>query len=516
MQITLLATSDVHGYITADSFQEPGVKLGQGYSRAISVIEAEREKAPGPVLYIDNGDFIQGSPLAAYYHDQASVDRLISAANLGQADLAVIGNHEFNYGLERLDQAIEAAQYPILCANILRNGQPLGQPYKIYDFDHVKIGVLGLTTAYIPHWEQAENIVGLSFQSALEAAQKWVPHLKNNLACDLVVISYHGGFERDLETDQKSEEDTGENEGWKLLNSALPIDALITGHQHRQIAGVKNGIPTIQPGSRGEFVGKITLEVEDKQVKDAQAELLVTADSPESDTISNSFQDEMNQVNIWLDQVLGGAESDFRVNNIASAQINDHPFAQLLNQIACQYMNNDVSATVFFGPDVKGFHGQIRRRDVLNNYPFPNTLVNVRLKGSELRDILEKNAAYFDLDDQGQVVISEDELRPKMRVYNFDFYYGIHYNMDISQAIGQRIGEIKKDDQTIGPDDEITVTVNNYRAVGGGDFPHFSMDKAVTADSTTMPNLIMDYIEKENQINLNFTPHYHVYGCQDK
>ncbi|MFU1892645.1 bifunctional metallophosphatase/5'-nucleotidase, partial [Enterococcus faecium] len=74
--------------------------------------------------------------------------------------------------------------------------------------------------------------------------------------------AYHGGFEKDLETGEPTELLTGENEGYDLLEKVPGIDALVTGHQHRESATKLNGIPVIQPGFRGAFVGEITLEIE--------------------------------------------------------------------------------------------------------------------------------------------------------------------------------------------------------------------------------------------------------------
>ena len=95
----------------------------------------------------------------------------------------------------------------------------------------VRIGILGLTTSYIPHWEQPRNIKGWKFNSALEAAKQYVPELRQQ--CDIVIVAYHGGFERDLATGMPTEELTGEDEGYAIVNEVPGIDVFVTGHQHR-------------------------------------------------------------------------------------------------------------------------------------------------------------------------------------------------------------------------------------------------------------------------------------------
>ena len=100
---------------------------------------------------------------------------------------------------------------------------------------------MGLTTQYIPHWEKPETLAGITFKSIVETAKEYVPLLRKQ--ADLVIVSYHGGFEKDLLTGEDTEALTGENEGYELLQQVEGIDALFTGHQHRKIAETVHGVP---------------------------------------------------------------------------------------------------------------------------------------------------------------------------------------------------------------------------------------------------------------------------------
>ncbi len=92
-----------------------------------------------------------------------------------------------------------------------------------------------------------------------------MPELRKQ--ADLVIVSYHGGFEKDLVTGEATELLTGENEGYELLQEVPGIDAFFTGHQHREIAAIVNGVPVVQPGYRGSQIGRIQLTIEKKRVK---------------------------------------------------------------------------------------------------------------------------------------------------------------------------------------------------------------------------------------------------------
>lgn len=124
------------------------------------------------------------------------------------------------------------------------------------------VGVIGLTTQFIPHWEQPEHIQSLTFHSAFDTLQQHLPEMKRH--ADIIVVCYHGGFEKDLESGTPTEVLTGENEGYAMLEAfSKEIDIFITGHQHRQIAERFKQTAVIQPGTRGTTVGKVVLSTDE-------------------------------------------------------------------------------------------------------------------------------------------------------------------------------------------------------------------------------------------------------------
>ena len=210
---------------------------------------------------------LQGTALT-YFHAKINNNMpnpMIEAMNLMGYDAAVIGNHEFNYGRAYLDNAIKTSNFPWLCANITNKttGESFtSKPYIIKTFDNgLKVGILGLTTKYIPNWENPETIQDLDFEDAVESANKWLEIMKKQEATDINIVSYHGGFERDLETGKPSEALTGENQGYELCMKVNNMDVLLTGHQHRVIENLSvNGVLVLQPGCNGNSIGKVSIE----------------------------------------------------------------------------------------------------------------------------------------------------------------------------------------------------------------------------------------------------------------
>lgn len=139
-------------------------------------------------------------------------------------------------------------------------------------------------------------------------------------------------------------------------------------------------------------------------------------------------------------------------------------------------------------------------RDIVTNYIYPNTLAVVRVTGSDLRQALEKSASYFSLSPSGQYEVSSDFMYPKAQQYNYDMYAGIDYIIDVSFPVGKRISQLTYSGKPIQENDELEVVINQYRAVGGGNYDMFSADKIIREITVDMTELIADYFKKHDRI----------------
>lgn len=511
MKITFLETSDMHGYVYPTNFADD-TEQGFGVAKVATKMKELRQAATGSVVTIENGDFIQGSPLSYYIaKSQHSVAALTAVVSHLDVDVHVLGNHEFNYGLPYLQEAIASYQTPVLAANILNEaGEPFfGQAYTIIEKEGVKIAILGMVTPYIPHWEQPATIRGMQFVSIVETAKNYVPYLREQ--ADIVVISYHGGFERDLVTGEPTELLTGENEGYQLLQEVSGIDAFFTGHQHREIATKINGVPVVQPGYRGSFIGAIELTVEKNQtgvhVTNSTATLIPVADAvPDQETLALLAPIE-EELQTWLDQPLGKVSGDMRINDPMGARLKEHPYIEFINRVQMAASGAKISGTALFNNEGKGFDATITMRDVITNYIYPNTLAVVKITGAELKAALEQTADYLAVVD-GQIVFNPAFIEPKPQYYNYDMYEGIEYTIDLSQPVGQRITRLDFEEKAIAMDQELEIVINQYRAVGGGNYAMFSAEKIVREIQVDMTELIADYLKQHPQIeattNQNF------------
>jgi 2',3'-cyclic-nucleotide 2'-phosphodiesterase/3'-nucleotidase len=519
VEIVILETSDIHGNVLPINYGTIK-KAEKGLAKVAALIKKERKKNRHVVL-IDNGDVIQGTPLTYHYARLQSHEPnpMIKILNQLGYDAGVIGNHEFNYGLNFLNKAVNEAAYPWLSANIVdeETGEPyFGKPYIIKTFSEgLRMGILGLTTPYIPNWEKKEYIRGLRFVDAVETAKKWVRFLREQERVDLVVVAYHGGFERDLDTGEPTETLTGENQGYQICMEVPGIDVLLTGHQHRQIAGKSiNGVTILQPGCQGLTLGKVAVRMEKTDngycVKDKHSELLsVNGVEPDHEVI-RLIEPYERAVQKWLDQPIGHIKGDMTVNDPMEIRLKDNPLIEFINRVQMEAAGVEVSNTALFDNQSPGFPSTVTMRSVVANYIYPNTLVVLRITGKVIKEALEKSASYFERLADGSIRVSDEFTTPKPQHYNYDMWEGIEYIIDLRKPVGKRVIRLNYKGQPLRSDQKVDVVMNHYRAGGGGDYLMYKNQPVVKEIPIDVSELIANYFLEHKVIEANVDHNWQV------
>lgn len=498
IEIRLLITSDIHGYVYPTSFRDQREE-NLGLAKLATIIKEKRKK--GHVLLIDNGDLIQGSPLTFYHHKfkNKMSDPIITAANYLKYDAVTFGNHEFNYGLSVLKDVIAQSEFPWLAANIIEeHGSFLGKPYIVKNIAGLRIAFLGLTTHFVPIWEESDHIKGLHFEDALQSAQKWVNHIRSQEEIDLLIVCYHGGFERDLQTGELVEKETGENQGYAMCRELGGIDILVTGHQHREIAERLLGKTVIQPGTKGFCLGEIVITIlkdKDRVVSISHEPSLIHVDEQvqadeEVCTLLRPLYDETEE---WLNQPIGVIDGDMYIHDPFQTRLQEHPYVEFINKVQLQVSGAEISCTALFHSKQGGFSNHVTMRQIVANYIYPNTLKVIVLSGSDIREALEQSATYFELKN-GEITVNPKFENPKQQHYNYDMWEGIEYELKISNPVGVRVTKLHYNGNPIDPDRKFTVVMNSYRATGAGDFPMFQNKPVVKEVQTDMTELIAQEI----------------------
>ncbi|MFD2627210.1 bifunctional metallophosphatase/5'-nucleotidase [Oceanobacillus kapialis] len=514
--LKILYTSDVHGNAMPISYgtNEPTETGLAKYATAVKQARKENEH----VIVLDNGDLIQGTPFMTHYVKQHKhkENPMINVMNQIGIDGAVIGNHEFNFGGEVLDKAVKESHFPWISANILdtaTNKPKYGPPYIIKTLNDIKIAITGVTTHYIPNWESPEHIKGLHFADAYETLKKWTAYIQESEKPDVLIASYHGGFERDLETGQETETLTGENQGYNMCDIE-GIDVLLTGHQHRKITGKVNNVLVVQPGNNGALYGEITMNLAHVNgewkitEKAAQLRNLLSVSTDEDAVQALEVLEASTQE--WLDQPIGHIEGDMSISDPLQVRITKHPFIEFIQKVQMEESGVDISVTSLLNNTSKGFTSAVTMRDVVSNYMYPNTLVVLELTGKDIKQALEKSAAYFTLNDNGEIAVNPSYETPKPQHYNYDMWEGIDYIIYVGEPVGSRVKNITYHGQPLSDSESYHVVLNNYRATGGGNYDMFKGKPVVKEIQKDAVEIIRSYFERHQLVRATVTPNFEV------
>lgn len=503
MKLVIYQTSDLHGYVNPTDYIN---YKEQGILKIASYI-LEDEKNYDYSLKIDCGDLIQGSPMTHYLSKKGFEKNPITGLmkKVGY-DAYVIGNHEFNYGRDYLKKSYQDIEEKIINSNI-KGLDFYSKPYRIFDFDGFKIGVIGSTTQFIPNWEQASTIRDLEFLDPVEEYALYEKELIEKT--DLIIYAYHGGFEKSIDgLNIPTEELTKENQASELLEKYDSIDILLSGHQHRSFITKLGKTVCSQPINNGGNFTKIVIDLETKSMT---YELLEVKDfnikiNPQ---LEEDFTELNSQIETYLDKVIGRFEEDILIDNLFKARLHGHPFINFLQDVQLDVANADVSAICLFDTAI-GFKKEVTIRDVLINYPYPNTLKVLELSGRKIKEAMEISATYFVLDERCEITINEEFLKPKIQNYNYDMYSGLTYEIDLRKPFGNRVVNIKYNGKDFDLDSLYTIVVNNYRATNTAKYPPYKGAKIVKEINMDMSEIIIEYFNKYDKINLRTESEYKV------
>lgn len=211
----------------------------------------------------------------------------------------------------------------------------------------------------------------------------------------------------------------------------------------------------------------------------------------------------------WLDTTIGQLKKDAHINNPMMARLHGHPYLDFINQVQMEAAGVDLSSTALFTNEVAGLGRDVTMRDVEISYPYPNTLAVLEITGADLRAAIEQCAHYWQWDGQ-QVNVSKDYTDPKVQHYNYDLFAGINYTIDVTRPLDDRVTELIYHGESVKKTDRLHIVLNQYRAIGGGEFHMFSADKIIKTIPVDMAELIARYFSKRQIVSVVPTSTYQV------
>lgn len=503
--LTIISTTDTHGNILPIDYytNKPDAK---GLAKAATIIKQIRKENPNSLL-IDSGDTIQGTPLVYYHHtkDKSKPDPMMRVMSALNYDAATLGNHEFNFGLGVLDKAKREARFPLLSANTYRigtNENPF-TPFVVKTISGVRVGILGLTTAGIPAWENKENYAGLEFRDSLAEAKKWVAILKDKERCDVVVIAMHMGLEADLHTGETSSgQVANENAAIQIARQVAGVDVISMGHTHRDVPSlVINNVQLVQANFHARHVGRIDLYME----KDARDKWRIEAKSSRTIPVLDATEIDAEIAAIakpydadtqrYLSRVIGSSGKELTAEG---ARFQDNALLDLIHQVQLDAGRADVSMAASFNDRARIAQGAVTVRDIAALYVYENTLVVLEVTGQQLKDALEHAARYFVEYEAGKT--PAELVNPKVAGYNFDIAEGVEYEIDLSKPYGSRITNLTLKNKPLAMSQKLKLATNNYRTNGGGGYTMYKDAPVLMRSGKEIRELIIEWVERHKTI----------------
>ena len=485
-------TSDVHGYIYPTDYRNPG-------EQDIGLFKcANRFEKDGNTLVIDGGDLLQGSPLDAFQHDSVgSAEPLAEIMNACGYDYVTLGNHDFNFGMEYLKSYLHTLQGHCLCQNLLDEDGTVRFPWRIHTLENgLRLGMVGIVTDHVNLWERPENLTGCKIVDPLEAARQALREMEGKV--DLTICIYHGGFERDLETNRVLSTST-ENIACKICEE-LNFDILLTGHQHMSVHGQKyQNTFIVQPTDSGREFIHVTAVVCDGEKRITGETIPAGGVCPPR--LLERFRAMERGAQDWLDTVVGHMNAALQPESPIEMAVKGSGLADFFNQVQMATTNAQISVASLAN-EVAGLPQVVRRRDVLTAYPYTNTLTVLEVSGKCLRQALERSAEYFDLDEAGKPIVSDRFLRPKVEHYNYDYYAGIDYTFDLRRAVGQRVTQLTYEGREVQDGDSFTLCLNSYRASGAGGYPCYVDCPVRRSMSEEISELILEFFRENPSVEV--------------
>ena len=501
MKLAIYHTTDLHGHVFPTNYVKD---MNLGMLKIFSYIKNDRENYDDSLL-LDGGDLVQGTVLTNFLtkskFDNNPILELLERVNY---DAYILGNHEFNYGLDYLYKSYDLVKDKLINSNI--EGFKLGQtPYRIFEKAGLKICVFGATTSYIPNWEQDKNIENLKFLNPIELYAKYEKEMKEK--SDMIIVLYHGGFEKSLEDNiTPTEPLKGENQGSEFIETFDSIDLMLTGHQHRSFITEIKGVISSQPINNGVNFTKIVYDTDTKtfDYELIDVESLNQDIYPEFEEI---FKDTNVELYEYLAKIIGNIDQEIEIKDHFDVRLNGHPCINLIHEVQMDAINADFSSTTLFDSAI-GFKKDISIRDVLVNYPYPNTLKVLEVSGQDIKDVIEISSEYFIINDNGEIDLNPKFQKPKLRNYIYDFYYGLDYIVDLKRDLGDRVISMKKDGVDIDLDKKYRIILNNYRASNTSEYPPYEGKPLVEESPFDMSELMISYIQKKKNLKANFDKNF--------
>ena len=412
--LTVVSTSDTHGYGLTPSARNIGYSRLRGY---VDLLRADKKY----VLLLDSGDAIAGNAAANLDRGEGAVDVL----NAVQYDAAAMGNHENDFGYQRLLELKPKMAYPFLAANVFKDGKAQFEPYIIKSVNNVNIALVGVVT---PEYAPKE----LTVEDPVAALARLMPELREKAG--VVIVMAHLGEERQYTAK-------------RLAASVQGIDLILDGHDHVPTpAGIAVGDTLIvNPGAEMVNIGETTLRIVDGKVAAKSARLVGMADeklkSADSPSVSAVLAAGAKKNEAILKRTVAMSPVNLEGDR-AVIRKDDTNLGRLLTDAFRADSGADIALMNAGWIRTGAKAGVVTMQDVLNILAIGGSVVTIPMTGAEVAQALEMGFALYPEPNASFFQVS-----------------GLTFDADAKKPAGQRVSNIQAGGAPIAAGKTYTVAV---------------------------------------------------------
>ncbi len=518
--LNIIETSDVHGSYFPYDFITRKPQNGS-LARLSSLVNERRSQYKDAFMLVDNGDILQGQPIAYYYNyiDTKTEHVCASMLNYLRYDLGNMGNHDVEPGHAVYDRWVSQCKFPVLGANIIdtRTNKPYLHPYKVLEREGVKVAVLGMITPAIPSWLPEQLWSGLRFDDMETTARYWVKIIKEKENPDIIIGLFHAGPEGNQLGDAI------ENGSEIVARNVPGFDVVFMGHDHQRhcrkvVNAAGDSVLITGPSNAARCVSDVMIKVVKKNGKLVKKEVsgqITELDAyPIDQAFMKTFDHQYRATIDFVSRKIGHMSSTISSKD---AFFGPSAFIDLLHQLQMDLTGAEISFCAPLSPTAEIKEGDIYVSDMFNLYRYENMLYTMKLSGKEIKGFLEMSYALW----TNQMKSASDHLlllddsksgfgRFKNPTFNFDSAAGIIYTVDVTKPEGSRVDIKSMADGTPFQRDKIyKVAINSYRGNGGGDLltkgagiPKKELkSRIVTSTEKDLRYYLMKRIEEKKQLD---------------
>jgi 2',3'-cyclic-nucleotide 2'-phosphodiesterase/3'-nucleotidase len=380
------------------------------------------------------------------------------------------------------------------------------------------VAVLGLTNPGIAIWDKLNVSGKMVFPGLEEQAAKWVPKLRS-MGADVVIVSAHSGSSGT--SSYGDQLPYVENAAGLVAEQVPGIDAILVGHAHTEIpeyfvTNRETGAQVVlsEPLKWGQrltlFDFDLVWEKGRWTVEGVGAEVLNSNTVAEDPRISGLLGDEHAKVVAYVNQVIGTSTVSMSTQQ---APWKDEPIIDLINHVQAETVRAALaggehaalpvlSQASCFSRSAVIPAGEVTLKDAAGLYPFENTLEARLMTGAQLKEYLEFSARYYVQTPAGAPVdTSRLTNAGGTPDYNYDAVSGLTYDIDIAKPAGSRIVNLSFEGAPVDPAARFVLAVNNYRASGGGNFPHVATARQLWSNSEEIRNTIITWVQAKGAVD---------------